>query len=87
MSSMSNTYDKKLDRILDGKPELANTLEKVKREATRRAVANKKDHLVCMDKDGKLFVRVLEDYDSEKRRLKALVFCFATGRRRNIKQK
>jgi hypothetical protein len=84
---MIEETDRKLDRLLEGKPELANTLEKVKTEGTRRAVEAQTAHIVCMDKQGALCIRTAGDHQDEKRKLTALVYCFANGKRSNIKQK
>ena len=79
--------DEKLERILSGKPELAHTLEQVKQEATRRAVGSGYDHIVCMNSDGVLCVRVGRDYLKDQGELTPLVYCFPNGNRQNIKQK
>jgi len=84
---MNNTNDNKVERILNGQPELAHTLAQVEQEATRRAVGTKVDHIVCMDTIGKLRIRVAQDYLDEKCKLTALVFCFTDGKRKNIIQK
>ena len=81
-----NKLDNRMERILNGQPELAHTLAQVEQEATRRAVGTSVAHIVCMDKDGKLLIRVGDDYLDEKRKLKALVYCFTDGTRKNIKQ-
>ena len=81
-----NELDNQMERILNGQTPLASTLLQVKQEASRRAVGTKVAHIVCMDKDGKLLIRVGDDYLDEKRKLKALVYCFTDGTRKNIKQ-
>jgi hypothetical protein len=58
----------------------------VEQEATRRAIGTSVPHIVCMDSDGKLLIRVGEDYLDEKKKLKPLVYCFSNGERKNIKQ-
>lgn len=77
--------DIKLERILTNKLSLANTLTKVKKEATRRAVTSGSDHIVCMDKVGNLKIRVGQDYLEEKRKLTALCYCFSNGNVSNVK--
>ena len=84
---MNTANDNNMERILNGQPELANTLDKVKQEASRRAVGTNVPHIICMDKDGKLCIRVGEDYQDERRQLVALVYCFTNGKVSEIKQK
>ena len=81
------TNDDKMERILDGRPELAHTLQQVELEASRRAIESNCDHIVCMDSDGVLCVRVGRDYLEEQGELTPLVYCFSNGNRQNIKQK
>jgi len=83
---MNTKTDKKLDRILTGKPDLANTLKKVTAEARRRAMDTQDDHVVCMDRIGKLHIRVAQDYLEETHKLTSLVFCFINGKCINSKQ-
>jgi hypothetical protein len=76
-----------MERILNGQPELAHTLDQVKQEATRRAIGTKVDHIICMDSQGNMLIRVGEDYLDEIPELVALVYCFVDGTRKEIKQK
>jgi hypothetical protein len=83
---MNSQKDDQMERILAGRPELAYTLDQVKQEATRRAVGTNAPHLVCMDRQGKLHIRVDCDFLNDVHSLKALVYCDANGKRRDIKQ-
>jgi len=84
---MNNTNDENMERILDGRPELAHTLEQVKQEATRRAVGSGYDYIVCMDSAGSLCIRNCQDYQEDQGELTPLVYCFPNGNRQNIEQK
>ena len=78
---MNSKTDKKLDRILEGKPELANTLHLTQVEGTRRAISTGNDHIVCMDKQAGLHIRICADYKEEESKLTPLTWCFSNGRR------
>ena len=82
---MNTADDNNVEKILNGQTPLASTLLQVKQEASRRAVGTKVAHIVCMDKDGKLCIRVGDDYQDETKELTALVYCFTNGKRSNIK--
>ena len=79
-------HDDNLERILDGRPELAHTLPQVEQEATRRAVATEVPQIVCMGVGAELCIRTPEDYKDEEDTLTSLVLCHINGTRQNIEQ-